>query len=131
MADFTIAEAADLLGVSDDTVRRWVDVGRLRAHRSGSGRWAVAGADLAALAEHLGAAPTVGGRGVVSARNRMPGIVTRVARDSVMARVDVQAGPHRLVSLVSREAADELGLETGVLAVASVKATSVVVEVPR
>lgn len=129
MPDFRISEAAALLGVSDDTVRRWVDGGRLPARRSeGSGRWTVAGADLAALAQELAADPAAGPSGV-SARNRMRGIVTRVVRDGVMAQVEIQAGPHRLVSLISREAADELGLEPGVVAVASVKATNVVVEV--
>ncbi|WP_308168984.1 TOBE domain-containing protein [Cellulomonas hominis] len=130
MSDFRISEAAALLGVSDDTVRRWVDAGRLPARRAeGSGRWTVAGADLAALAQELASTPDAEtGRSGVSARNRMRGIVTRVVRDTVMAQVEIQAGPHRLVSLISREAADELGLEPGVVAVASVKATHVVVE---
>lgn len=131
--EFRISEAATLLGVSDDTVRRWVDVGRLPAHRAdGSGRWAVAGTDLAVLAQDLATEEHAGGPGGgVSARNRMRGIVTRVVRDTVMAHVEIQAGPHWLVSLISREAADELGLEPGVLAVVSVKATNVVVETTR
>jgi len=129
--EFRIAEAAALLGVSDDTVRRWIDAGRLPARRAeGSGRWTVAGTDLAALATELATGADAGGTpSGVSARNRMRGIVTRVVRDTVMAQVEIQAGPHRLVSLISREAADELGLEPGVVAVASVKATNVVVEV--
>ncbi len=121
------SDAARLLGVSDDTVRRWIDAGRLPATRSDAGRWSVAGADLAALASELADSPE-GGDGAVSARNRFDGIVTRVVRDGVMAQVDVQAGPFRVVSLISREAADELGLEPGSLVSARVKATSVVIE---
>lgn len=133
MTAFRIREAAELLGVSDDTVRRWADAGRLPTVDDG-GRRAVEGAVLAKLAEELASSsegprtrPVVG----ASARNRMTGLVTRVVRDTVMAQVEIQAGPFRIVSLMSREAADELGLEPGVLAVASVKATNVVVEVPE
>ncbi len=129
MPEFRISEAAALLGVSDDTVRRWVDAGRLPAGRSESGRQTVAGADLARLAQDLAATPE-GHTGPVSARNRLTGIVTRVVRDTVMAQVEIQAGPHRVVSLISREAADELGLEAGVLADAVVKATDVIIEAP-
>lgn len=132
MTTFRISEAADLLGVSDDTVRRWADAGRLPAHRGEHGRIVIHGPDLAALArdigESAGQAAVPAEYGQESARNRMRGIVTRVLRDGVMAQVDMQAGPFRLVSLMSREAADELGLEPGVVAVASVKATNVVVE---
>jgi molybdopterin-binding protein len=133
---FRISEVAALIGVSDDTVRRWVDAGRLPAQRDHGGRLAVDGKDLAAFAVDQAHqldppagtnVPVIG----ASARNRIPGIVTRVLRDGVMAQVEIQAGPHRMVSLMSREAADELGLEPGVLAVASVKATNVVVEVPQ
>jgi molybdopterin-binding protein len=126
---FRIGDAASLLGVSDDTVRRWVDAGRLRAVRSASGPMEVEGTDLAALAQELAGEQRLG-VGPASARNRVRGIVTRVVRDGVMAQVELQAGPFRLVSLMSREAADELGLDVGVLAVASVKATNVVVELP-
>lgn len=132
MPDFRISEAAALLGVSDDTVRRWVDAGRLPARRADdTGRWTVAGPDLATLAQDLATETGDDAGTTVSARNRMNGIVTRVVRDTVMAQVEIQAGPHRMVSLISREAADELGLEPGVLAIASVKATNVVVETPR
>jgi len=130
-----ISEAAGLLGVSDDTVRRWAEAGRLPTHRGEHGRLVIHGADLAALARDLAdtnaqaAVPAAFGQ--ESARNRLRGIVIRVLRDGVMAQVDMQAGPFRLVSLMSREAADELGLEPGVIAVASVKATQVVVELPR
>jgi molybdopterin-binding protein len=130
MPQFRIADAAALLGVSDDTVRRWADQGRLPTVQGGSGRRVVDGRDLAALAQELATEPQpatiVGG----SARNRFRGIVTRVVKDTVMAQVELQAGPFRVVSLLSREAADELGLEVGVLAVASVKSTHVVVELP-
>jgi molybdopterin-binding protein len=134
MPTFRISEAAGFLGVSDDTVRRWADGGRLPTVRDAAGRQAVDGAVLARFAQELaassdlpiGQAPVVG----ESARNRFPGIVVRVLRDGVMAQVEIQAGPHRVVSLMSREAADELGLEPGVPVVGSVKATNVVVEIP-
>jgi molybdopterin-binding protein len=129
-----MAEAARLLGVSDDTVRRWADSGRLQARVDDAGRRVVDGAELARFAEEhahrpglLDAGPIVG----ASARNRFTGLVTRVVKDGVMAQVELQAGPFRVVSLMSAEAATELGLEPGVLAVASVKSTNVVVEVPR
>lgn len=127
---FRIGDAAALLGVSDDTVRRWVEAGRLPAERSASGPMEVEGTDLAALAQELAGDQQLPGVAQASARNRLRGVVTRVVRDTVMAQVELQAGPFRLVSLMSREAADELGLEVGVLAVASVKATNVVVELP-
>jgi molybdopterin-binding protein len=127
---YRIAEAAALLGVSDDTVRRWIDSGRLAAHREGGGPAVVHGADLAAVATTLREPPDPGTTRSSSARNRLTGIVTRVLRDTVMAQVEIQAGPFRLVSLMSREAADELGLEVGVRAVATVKATQVTVDVP-
>jgi len=124
---YRVAEAATLLGVSDDTVRRWIDSGRLTAAPGSSGHREVDGLALAGLAQELGARPEPGGEHR-STRNRLRGIVTRVVRDTVMAQVEIQAGPYRVVSLISREAADELGLEPGVVAVASVKATNVAVE---
>jgi molybdopterin-binding protein len=129
MPHYRIAQAASLLGVSDDTVRRWIDTGRLRAS-SGTGPATIDGADLAAHAQEIANAPELGTRVSESARNRFTGLVTRVIKDSVMAQVDLQCGPFRVVSLMSAEAADELKLEPGVLAVASVKSTHVVVEVP-
>ncbi len=128
-SSYRIAEAAALLGVSDDTVRRWIDAGRLTAVRDGGSPTLVDGAELARLATRLGDAPEPGTT-PSSARNRLTGIVTRVVRDGVMAQVEIQAGPFRVVSLMSREAADELALEPGVRAVATVKATNVSVEVP-
>ncbi|GAA3619308.1 helix-turn-helix transcriptional regulator [Kineosporia mesophila] len=130
---FRIRQAAELLGVSDDTMRRWADSGRLPTTTDDSGRRAVEGADLAVFAEKLAAetpGPDQDGLGLSSARNRFTGLVTRVVRDTVMAQVEIQAGPFRVVSLMSREAADELGLQPGSLAVASIKSTNVVVEVP-
>lgn len=129
---FTVREAAALLGVSDDTVRRWADAGRLTLTK-GDGAATVPGAELAAVAQELAAGARLADafpHARSSARNRATGIVTRVQKDGVMAQVDIQAGPFRFVSLMSREAVDELGLVPGSLAVAAVKATSVVVEVP-
>ena len=133
MPTFRIKEAAGLLGVSTDTVRRWADGGRIETTTDSTGRLAVDGAALARFAQDLAAAADhAESRAVVahSARNRFSGLVSRVIRDAVMAQVEIQAGPHRFVSLLSREAADELGLEPGALAVAAVKATNVSVEIP-
>jgi len=129
-----ISEVAALLGVSDDTVRRWAETGRLPTVKEPGARLAVDGKALADFAVRAAAEiPPPGGAPVVaeSARNRFPGIVTKVTRDGVMAQVEILAGAYRIVSLMSREAADDLGLEPGVLAVAAVKSTNVVVEVPR
>ncbi|MCH2427344.1 MAG: helix-turn-helix transcriptional regulator [Acidimicrobiales bacterium] len=133
MHQFRIGEAARLLGVSPDTVRRWADAGRLTTCRTTGGHRTIAGPDLARLSQDLAAeAATKQADGpALSARNRFTGLVTRVVRDGVMAQVEIQAGPHRVVSLLSAEAVDELSLEPGVLAVAVVKATNVVVERPR
>ena len=131
MAELRIGQAAELLGVSVDTVRRWADAGRIPTRRTAGGQRLVDAAALARVASEL--ATTAGPRAIVgeSARNHFPGIVTRVVKDKVMAHVEIQAGPHRVVSFMSREAADELGLAPGVVAVAAVKATNVVVEVPE
>ena len=126
-----VTDAAALLGVSDDTLRRWADSGRIDVDRS-NGPATVDGAALADLATSIAAesplARMLPSGGSSSARNRVTGIVTRVVRDTVMAQVDLQAGPFRFVSLMSREAADDLHLEPGVIATASVKATTVVIE---
>ncbi len=131
MTQLRIADAAQLLGVSDDTVRRMVDAGRMPGHRDGAGRLVVEGADLAVVARELARPAPPGPVADESARNRMRGIVTRVLTDTVMAQVELQCGPFRVVSLMSREAVDELGLEVGSVAVASIKSTNVVVGVPR
>jgi molybdopterin-binding protein len=134
MTALRIADAARLLGVSDDTVRRWVEAGRLTATEDGAGRRAIDGAELARFAVEqnesavsLDPGPSV----AASARNRFTGIVTKVTKDTVMAQVELAAGPFRVVSLMSTEAAEELGLAPGVLAVASVKSTNVVIEVSQ
>ncbi|GAB2445488.1 helix-turn-helix transcriptional regulator [Nocardioides hungaricus] len=131
MNTYRIAEAAELLGVSDDTLRRWVEAGRVASAKE-DGRTVVPGADLAALAESLAEHPDreATRAAAVSARNRLAGIVTKVKKDTVMAQVELVCGPYRLVSLMSTEAAEELGLEPGVRAIASVKSTNVVVERP-
>jgi molybdopterin-binding protein len=134
MPTFRIKEAASLLGVSTDTLRRWADRGRIETVPDASGRLAVDGVALARLAQELAEAADHGEAKVVvahSVRNRFSGLVSRVTRDTVMAQVEIQAGPHRFVSLLSREAADELGLEPGMLAVAAVKSTNVSVEIPH
>jgi molybdopterin-binding protein len=125
-----IGQAADLLRVSPDTVRRLVDSGHIKTARSSGGQRQI---DGAALARYMAALPRPDPQGVVteSARNRFSGIVTRVIKDGVAAHIEMQAGPHRIVSLITRESADELGLKPGVIAVASVKATNVVIELPR
>lgn len=129
---FRLGEAAQILGVSVDTVRRWADSGRLEVTRTDGGQRMVDGASLAALArEQAGEAgaecPIFVGQ---SARNRFTGIVTKVVKDKVMAQVELAAGPFRVVSLTSREAVEELGLKPGMIAVAAVKATNVIIEVP-
>jgi molybdopterin-binding protein len=129
MHQFRMGDAARLLGVSSDTVRRWADQGRLATTRTAGGHREVEGTELARLALELGDAPA-NEAATVSARNRFPGLVTRVVRDTVMAQVEIQAGPHRIVSLISAEAVDALGLEPGAPAVASIKSTNVIVERP-
>ena len=128
---FRIREAADLLATSDDTVRRWVDAGALSSGVDSAGRKVVDGAELASYLRAQATTandPTAVGR---SARNRFVGLVTEVIADKVMAQVEMQCGPHRVVSLMSAEAVRELGLAPGVLAVAIVKATQVLVETPE
>ncbi|GAA4596778.1 helix-turn-helix transcriptional regulator [Actinoplanes octamycinicus] len=127
MTVFPIGEAAELLGVSPDTVRRWVDAGRLAATRDEHGRRVIDGVDLAAFVRAQAAEPDERAD-TSSARNRLRGIVTAVVKDTVMAQVDIQAGPFRVVSLMSREAVDELDLRVGSVAVAVIKSTTVVVE---
>ena len=130
MTQYRISEAAELLGVSDDTVRRWVDVGRLDAVADASGRQVVDGVALAAFATRQASTPADPSSVGRSARNRFVGIVTAITMDTVMAQVELQCGPHRVVSLMSSEAVRELGLEIGSLSVAVIKATNVIVETP-
>jgi molybdopterin-binding protein len=131
MPQIRISDAARFLGVSDDTVRRWVDSGQLAGARDASGYAAVDGLQLARLARRqavLPADPTGIGS---SARNRFVGLVTDIIADNVMAQVELQCGPHRVVSLMSAEAVRDLGLEPGSVATAVVKATNVIVETPQ
>lgn len=134
MNAFSIREAAALLGVSDDTVRRWADAGRLELGKNATGRQTITGTQLLPLLAELAADSPLAATfptARASARNRFTGIITAVQRDGVMAQVDLQAGPFRIVSLMSREAADELSLEPGMLASASAKATTVTIELPE
>lgn len=128
MTVFRVREAADLLGVSDDTLRRWIDQGRLASELDAAGRVVIDGADLAAFVSAEDAAQRDPIDRATSARNRFVGIVTSVQSDPVMSQVELRCGPHRVVSLMSTEAVNDLGLEIGSLATATVKATTVVVE---
>jgi len=130
MASYKIGEVAELLGISVDSVRRLTDSGKLTTVRTSGGQRVVDGRQLARF---MATSPAEVKEATVasSARNHFQGIVTRVVKDRVMAQVELQAGPYRLVSLISREAADELGLAPGVRAVAVVKATNVMVELPE
>jgi len=126
MESYTIGQAARLLGVSPDTARRWADAGRVSTHRDESGRRLIDGRDLAAFSVELAkSVETTPDSTHTSVRNSFPGIVTAIKLGDVAAQVEIQAGPHRLVSLVTREAVEELGLEVGAEAVARVKSTSV------
>jgi len=131
MRELRIGQAAEVLGVSGDTVRRLADAGELETRRTEGGQRLVDGRSLARLLASQ--SPSSEGSPTVaqSARNRFAGIVTQVVKDEVAAKVEIQAGPHRVVSLMTAEAVDDLGLEPGMLAVAVVKATNVVVEVPE
>jgi molybdopterin-binding protein len=127
---YRISDAARLLGVSDDSLRRWAEAGRIGVSHDDTGRMVVDGVELARVAREIVPAESALPVPRESARNHFPGVVTDVRKDGVMAQVEIQAGPHRVVSLMSREAADELGLDVGVVAIASIKATNVVVDVP-
>jgi molybdopterin-binding protein len=130
MARIKIGEAAALLSVSDDTVRRWVEQGRLSDLRDEAGAHVVDGTELAATLVESGKEleRLDRGTGRRSARNHLTGIVTKVVSDTVMSQVDIQCGPYRVVSLISTEAVRELGLEPGSIATAVIKATNVSIE---
>jgi len=130
MSQIRIKDAASYLGVSDDTVRRWIDQGVLESGKDDSGRAVVDGLALATLAKEHAVLPDDPSGIGRSARNRFVGLVTGIVMDTVMAQVELQCGPHRVVSLMSSEAVRELGLELGSVAVAVVKATTVIVETP-
>lgn len=127
MPSIRIRDAATLLGVSDDTIRRWISQGRL-ATRDGDGVTEVDGVALAQLARERAAEPAADGTMRSSARNHFTGLVTEVEMDGVMAKVALQCGPFRVTSLMSAEAARDLDLEPGAVATAVVKATTVIVE---
>lgn len=131
MPQIRIAEAALFLGVSDDTVRRWTENGTLTPQKDASGRLAVDGLELAKLARDQSHLPSDPARAGSSARNRFVGLVTGITSDKVMAQVELQCGPFRVVSLMSSEAVRELGLELGSVATAVVKATTVIIETPQ
>lgn len=131
MTQIRIGDAAAYLGVSDDTVRRWIDRGQLPVQRDAGNRQVIDGRALAEFArDHAGSAMADPSQVARSARNRFVGLVTRVVTDTVMAQVELQCGPYRVVSLMSSEAVVDLGLEPGTVAVAVVKATTVIVETP-
>jgi molybdopterin-binding protein len=132
MTTIRVREAAELLGVSDDTVRRWIDDGSLPADVDESGRKVIDGEALAEFARANAAKPPKDPLSVASsARNRFAGVVTKVTTDKVMAQVEMQCGPFSVVSLMSADAVRDLKLEPGSIAVAVVKATTVIVETPR
>ncbi|APX32178.1 MerR family transcriptional regulator [Brachybacterium sp. P6-10-X1] len=128
MTQIRVRDAATFLGVSDDTVRRWIEKGALEATADASGRTVLEGTEVARMARELAVTPEPIGSSRSSARNRFVGLVTDVVLDTVMAQVELQCGPFRVVSLMSSEAARELGLEPGTVASAVVKATQVVIE---
>lgn len=130
MPQYRISRAAKLLGVSPDTMRRWADAGRVKSLTDEGGHRWVDGADLARLAVDLAGEQDRRRTTRQSLRNRLSGIVVQVTKDGVAAQVELQAGPYRLVSLITREAADELGLEPGMVADAVVKSTNLSVELP-
>jgi molybdopterin-binding protein len=130
MAKYRVGQAAQLLGVSVDTLRRWASAGRVAVTVTPDGRRYYDGEDLAKLAVDIAGDTTSHQPRAQSARNRFVGIVTKVVKDKVVAQVEIQAGPHRFVSLITREAADELRLAPGVVVDAVVKATNVGVEIP-
>jgi molybdopterin-binding protein len=125
MPSYTVGQAAKLLGVSPETVRRWADSGRIETTRDAQGSRVIDGVALAAYASEQSQGAGDPGDRVTSTRNAFPGIITALTLGDVMAQVEIQSGPHRLVSLVTREAVEELELAVGMEATARVKATNV------
>ncbi|RLY94064.1 MerR family transcriptional regulator [Kocuria tytonicola] len=128
MTSLRVAQAATFLGVSDDTVRRWIEQGALTGHKNPAGHTVVDGSELAQLVRRNAVNPEDPAKVGSSARNRLVGLVTAVTSDRVMSQVELQCGPHRIVSLMSTEAVQDLGLEPGSVATAVVKSTAVIVE---
>lgn len=128
MSQIRISDAARFLGVSDDTVRRWVNGGALPSITDASGRMAIEGRALAEFAQDQARSVPEPSGSASSARNRFVGLVTAVKTDTVMAQVEMQCGPFRVVSLMSSEAVADLGLESGSVAVAVIKSTNVIIE---
>jgi molybdopterin-binding protein len=131
MVTYRAAQAAELLGVSTDTIRRWAESGRIASTIESDGKRYFQGEDIATVAIATAGSPTPKSPRAQSARNRFVGIVTKVVKDKVVAQIEIQAGPHRFVSIITREAADELGLAPGVVVDTVIKATSVSVEIPE
>ncbi|PYI69303.1 MerR family transcriptional regulator [Arthrobacter livingstonensis] len=131
MALIRVSEAARFLGVSDDTVRRWLDNGTLHGQKDRQGRLVIDGVELAAVAQSQSQLPQDPTGVGSSARNRFVGLVTNVVMDTVMAQVELQCGPFRVVSLMSSEAVRDLKLEPGAVATAVIKSTNVIIEIPQ
>lgn len=128
MPQYRLGRVAELLGVSVDKVRSWIDTGKLSATRTVGGHRLIEGTDLARFCRQQAQNPNLEKQAQLSARNRFVGLVTEVVSDTVVAKVEIQAGGNRIVSLMTKEAVEDLGLKPGVVAVAAVKSTNVVVE---
>ena len=128
MSDLRIGQVANLLAISTDTVRTWIDDGKILSSRTSGGHRIIKGSDLASFLTKSDNDPSVTSH--LSARNRFLGIVTNVKKDNVMAQIEIQAGGQRIVSLISSEAAEAMKLKPGVIAAAVIKSTNVVVELP-
>jgi molybdopterin-binding protein len=125
---YRIGQAAEILGVTVDTIRRWERERKLRVERTPGGQRLVPAVEVARL---LSAQHADGPNAAGSARNRFPGVITEVKRKGLAATVEIQAGPHRVLAFITREAADQMKLKPGMQAIATVKATSVMVNLPE
>ena len=128
MDNLRIGQVANLIAVSTDTVRTWIDEGKIPSSRTSGGHRIIKGADLAKFLTDSNNDPSITTH--LSARNRFLGLVTKVKKDNVMAQIEIQAGGQRIVSLISSEAAEAMKLKPGVIAAADIKSTNVVVELP-